>query len=428
MPWPRPATPEPGGGGAAAPCAAEPAAAAAAAAAAARRSAFCAAAFPPLFASFAERLADVLHAGGPVAARRPHFTGAPAAYAPPARRLVAIGDAHGDLHAMAAAFRAAGLVDAAGRWAGGDAICVQVGDILDRGDDELKAFYWLERVAAEAAAAGGALHVLLGNHETMTAAGQFRYATPGAYVEFHGWAQRHALEAALKARCGWREAGGAAGLRAALALRRADGRAARRAAFAPGGPLARRFLAPCPVVLRVGSTLFAHGGLLPQHAALGAARINAEAAAWLRGMPASSAAAGDGSSAFAPPRKPEFLFGRNAVVWARDYSAEDPARCDCVALSDALAAAGAARMVMGHTIQEAGVNSACGGRALRVDVGYAAGCGGSEPEALEILGDGAAVRRLRAGRPPARVAEGAGGAAPAPAAAAAAAATPVPAA
>jgi hypothetical protein len=54
-----------------------------------------------------------------------------------------------------------------------------VGDILDRGDEELQLLFMLERLQLQAAAAGGALWVLNGNHEMMNAAGNFRYATPG---------------------------------------------------------------------------------------------------------------------------------------------------------------------------------------------------------------------------------------------------------
>ena len=42
---------------------------------------------------------------------------------------------------------------------------MQVGDQLDRGDHELEILYFLERLQREAARAGGALHVLNGNHE-----------------------------------------------------------------------------------------------------------------------------------------------------------------------------------------------------------------------------------------------------------------------
>ena len=62
---------------------------------------------------------------------------------------------------------------------------------------------------------------------------------------------------------------------------------------------------------------------------------------------------------------------------------------------------GARRIVMGHTIQHRqGINAACDGRALRIDVGASAGCLGGSVEVLEILEDGKVVRRLRPGRPP----------------------------
>lgn len=61
-----------------------------------------------------------------------------------------------------------------------------MGDLLDRGDQELPLLYWLERLQGQAAAAGGALHVLNGNHESMNVAGQYRYATRGG---MHRWAR-----------------------------------------------------------------------------------------------------------------------------------------------------------------------------------------------------------------------------------------------
>ncbi len=49
--------------------------------------------------------------------------------------------------------------------------------------------------------------------------------------------------------------------------------------------------------------------------------------------------------------------------------------------------------MVGHTIQEAGINSACNGKVLRIDVGLSRGCGDGDPEVLEILHD-RTVRRL----------------------------------
>jgi len=55
------------------------------------------------------------------------------------------------------------------RWIGGELVVVQTGDILDRGDDEQAILDLLFRIEAEAKAAGGALVLLLGNHELMNA-------------------------------------------------------------------------------------------------------------------------------------------------------------------------------------------------------------------------------------------------------------------
>lgn len=72
------------------------------------------------------------------------------------------------------------------------------------------------------------------------------------------------------------------------------------------GVMTRRFLAEHPMALQIGSTLFVHGGVLPMHAQYGLERINDESRAWMNGS---------------LPRMPSYLGGRQAVVWARDYSA-----------------------------------------------------------------------------------------------------------
>lgn len=57
---------------------------------------------------------------------------------PQPERLVAVGDIHGDLQALKVALRTAGVLHATrDTWIGGRTVVVQVGDQLDRGDDEL---------------------------------------------------------------------------------------------------------------------------------------------------------------------------------------------------------------------------------------------------------------------------------------------------
>ena len=74
-------------------------------------------------------------------------------------RVVAIGDVHGDIDAFLATLTLAGLANSKGAWSGGDAVLVQTGDVLDRGDDEVAILARLDALGAEARAAG--LPVLL---------------------------------------------------------------------------------------------------------------------------------------------------------------------------------------------------------------------------------------------------------------------------
>ncbi len=82
-------------------------------------------------------------------------------------RVVAVGDLHGDYDHFVRILRSpkVGLIDESLRWTGGKAHLVQIGDVMDRGDRAKEIFDLLMRLEKEAAAAGGMVHVLLGNHE-----------------------------------------------------------------------------------------------------------------------------------------------------------------------------------------------------------------------------------------------------------------------
>ena len=67
-----------------------------------------------------------------------------------APRIIAVGDLHGDYDAWAVIARHAGLTDAKGKWAGGNATLVQLGDVVDRGPDSLKIIRHLMKLQREA--------------------------------------------------------------------------------------------------------------------------------------------------------------------------------------------------------------------------------------------------------------------------------------
>jgi hypothetical protein len=240
-------------------------------------------------------------------------------------RLVAIGDLHGDYDATCRALRRAGAIDKRNRWIGGAMGVVQLGDILDRGDAERAIIDLFERLEREAAAAGGSFTWLLGNHELMNAAGDFRYVTDGGWRDFDG---------------------------------------GRANALGIGGSY-RRIFAEQDVVVRVGGTLFSHAGVEPAWAGELPA-VNRSTRCWLSGAGARPAAVSDTSG----------------PVWTRAWGR---GRVDCAALDRVLAAAGAERMVVGHTVQHTGITSACGGKLWRVDTGMSSHYRG-KIQVLEIAG------------------------------------------
>ena len=103
--------------------------------------------------------------------------------APP--RIVAVGDVHGAAAPFASILQRAGVIDAQHRWVGGTTTLVQDGDLTDRGAGVREALDLMMALESQAAAAGGAVRVVLGNHEVMNMLDQtaWRAAHPLGYVE-----------------------------------------------------------------------------------------------------------------------------------------------------------------------------------------------------------------------------------------------------
>ena len=99
-------------------------------------------------------------------------------------RIVAVGDIHGAYGNLVAILRAAGITNEKDRWIGGKTHFVQTGDMLDRGADSRKVMDLFRRLEKDANAAGGRVHILLGNHESMRMRGSVDYTSAGEYAAF----------------------------------------------------------------------------------------------------------------------------------------------------------------------------------------------------------------------------------------------------
>lgn len=325
----------------------------------------------------------------------------------PGRTILAVGDLHGDLKQARYALEMAGVLSSDGQdlWTGGENVLIQLGDILDRGEDEIAILSLLRSLDKQAKSKGGAVFQVNGNHETMNVEGDFRYVDSGGFDEcsdfleyinnseddweetFTGWVDvsEKWKEDRTKSRSHW----GPWNL-----VKRQKGVIARSILFRPGGPLACE-LARHGVALKVNDWVFCHGGLLPHHVAYGLERMNKEVSEWMR----------DPSENDSTIQIPFIATrGYDSVVWNRLYSRDSPDLMDyeakqvCSVLEETLQAVDAKAMVVGHTPQTVGVNCKYNCSIWRVDVGMSSGVLNSRPEVLEIIDDKARVIRTKTDR------------------------------
>ncbi len=210
---------------------------------------------------------------------------------PPASpsRIVAVGDVHGDYAGLLRILQAAELTDSAGRWTGGTATLVQVGDLIDRGPDDRRVLELVMALEEEAARAGGRVVALLGNHEVMNLHGDLRYVAAEAYTSFATPGADERLNAAYAAYLELRPvgAGGPAETRDRFAAVRPAGFLEHREAFGPKGRIGK-WLRKRPALANIGGVVFVHGGIHPEVASRGLRELNRQIQAELAGFDAAT--------------------------------------------------------------------------------------------------------------------------------------------
>ncbi len=313
-----------------------------------------------------------------------------AAQAAQPQRIVAVGDLHGDYSAWLDIARAAGLIGANGRWTGGKTMLVQLGDITDRGPASLAIIRSLQQLQKSAPRAGGRVVVVLGNHEAMNLVGDLRYVTPGEYAAFADGQSPKRRERAYGANQAAITAAALAEnpkltpdqIRRAWLAKTPLGWVEHRLAWSPSGALGK-WAGRSPAVVKIGGTLFAHGGISAEYAKLSLDEINR------RARTAMEAADDAPTSILNDPLGPLWyrgLVAPDAEAQALRAAAATPPLTADQELDAVLAAYGAKRLVVGHTPSLAGIAITGGGRLARVDTGISRHYGGPLSW-LEILGD-----------------------------------------
>ncbi|PKI66588.1 hypothetical protein CRG98_013032 [Punica granatum] len=322
----------------------------------------------------------------------------------------------------------AGLLSSDGQdaWLGKETVLIQLGDILDRGEDEIAILSLLRSLDMQAKAEGGAVFQVNGNHETMNVEGDFRYVDSGAFdecLDFLDYLEdnRYEWEQAF---VGW----------IATSEQRKKYQNLPQSYWGPWNLVklfSRSMIGSFVMVdfflITVENSLPSSSfGSVQQHCFLiwslttaempdrnvhisaveyGIKRLNWEVSQWMRGLTEED-------------QNPQIPFiatrGYDSIVWNRLYSrdlsdledyqikrasifkalssVEFPIQS---ILEETLEALGAKAMVVGHTPQPAGVNCKYNCSIWRIDVGMSRGVLNSRPEVLEIV-DGKA-RVIRSG-------------------------------
>jgi hypothetical protein len=242
------------------------------------------------------------------------------------RRIVALGDVHGDIVALGCILRSRRIIDKKGRWKGGDTHVVLNGDLVGGRDARLLLRYVM-RLGRKAAKAGGAVHSLLGNHDVQVFSEKYQSREGKTLFD------KYEVEGA--------EGGGL------------------REVFA-GHTRFARFLRERNAILKIGPTLFAHAGINAWAARHHPRRINATIRAWIRHWQGIAArpdprtewvARGPGARWSAPSTGP---------LWTRSFKPGRKAKSgagsppDAVTLGRLLARYRVKRMVIGHNPVDTG--------------------------------------------------------------------------
>ncbi|KAF9446825.1 Metallo-dependent phosphatase [Macrolepiota fuliginosa MF-IS2] len=306
------------------------------------------------------------------------------------RHIVAVGDLHGDLPNARRVLQFSGVTDDKGDWSGDVDFFVQTGDIIDRGDDTIALFAWMDRLRGQASAVGGIVLSHLGNHEWMNAIGDWRYVYPSELATFGTIANRQKILSTGAIGRSW-----ATNYTTASRLPLHAYLGPPNTPFPPshakhlhyqrdedGAEIDIKAYYDEDEPLSHAALSFVHGGLSPTYPDLTPfpTRINEIAEGFLKKLQYRAQ----------PPPHPPYpypglphgtiqdeihLYDSNGPVWYRGWALDDEAKV-CTDVEKVLARTGTRRMIMGHTPDFDNIISRCNGKIIIIDTGISHAYGG----------------------------------------------------
>ncbi len=304
-------------------------------------------------------------------------------------RVVILGDVHGSYDKMVTLLVGTGTIDDRLTWTGGDWHVVFCGDLTDRGTNDRAVMDLVKRLQEEAAAAGGRVHVVLGNHDVMNLTRDRRYWDADLLDEFARDESEEERKVALRQ---FRLVQRTQGASEAFGEKFPPGYFARARAFAPDGEYGS-WLLQQPTVIKVNGVLFVHGGLTRRVAKLGLDEINRRVTAGMREFLAAADELGNAVPFPADLREivltarelknkagravleahESLAFDSAGPLWYRGTSIENE-RLESRRVDEVLDMLGARAEVMAHTVTRSGkISTRFNGTVYRTDVGMSYG-------------------------------------------------------
>ncbi|ORX79671.1 Metallo-dependent phosphatase [Anaeromyces robustus] len=267
------------------------------------------------------------------------------------KRIIAIGDIHGDYEKLKNVLRHAKLIDKNNKWIATDTALVQVGDLTDRGAGFKKIMELLKKLRDEAKKKKSAVFMLLGNHELFDMQAGYFVLQKSDFDAFGGYLERE------------------------RALSMDD----------MYGQLLRKEM---NVTMLIDDNLFVHAGLRYKYAKKGIDELNKRAHDILTNVPSFDELLDDYyNKDKTHPLYSDYVFDMiDGPLWT-DFFSSAPSDEVCEELEKVLKVTKAKRMIVGHTIQDYGrIRTNCHKKLIFIDIALS-NCIGDYFGYLEILND-----------------------------------------
>jgi hypothetical protein len=200
-----------------------------------------------------------------------------------AARVVAFGDVHGAYQDWTTLLSELGVIDTDFNWSGGDTHLVSLGDLVDRGPDSRKVVELLIKLDKQADQAGGAVHMVLGNHEVMVMSGDLEYVSPAEFAAFAADETQEERDALFAQYRRFSPDGEEPVIRQRFDEQYPAGFIALRKAFSQEGALGR-WLIEQPFVIKVNDKVYMHGGIASSASEESLVELNQKAQGELKGF------------------------------------------------------------------------------------------------------------------------------------------------